>query len=148
MLRVLLSFCSLNGYPNFAQLIRYDSLHFVPCAKARSLAFFVLNPSALLPPWPLAPVLPAWALLCAGLFYAIYCRRRQPTERRISFLGLALPLVICGLVVYPFAIVLGLNVACRPPASNLCGLGALLIAELISASAIVLVGGLITWRSF
>ena len=103
--------------------------------------------------WILAFMSPLFAIVCTTIFYARYCRMRPESERRITGGAYSVVLLVCAVVVYPFGIKLGINWAC-PSAGNLCGLaGFFVVGPLVSALAIVLVGGLITswgsdWKPF
>jgi hypothetical protein len=93
--------------------------------------------------WLLAFLSPLLAMVCAAMLYGRYCRKRPDADRRLAGVAYTFILLVCAVVAYPFGVYLGINWAC-PSAGNLCGLaGFFVVGPVVSALAILLVGGLI-----
>jgi hypothetical protein len=94
--------------------------------------------------WLLAFLSPVVAVVCAGVLYLRYWRKRPDADRRLTGGVYTLILLVCAVVAYPVGVLLGINWAC-PSAGNLCGLaGFFVVGPVASALAILLAGGLLT----
>src|SRR5215469_12269054 len=88
----------------------------------------------------LGPLSPFAAILSAFVFYARHSNRIEP-DRRVPAVAFALVAIVCGLVAGFFAMIWGVEAACRPPAFNLCGLwGVFVTGPLAFSLAMVAVG--------
>jgi tetratricopeptide (TPR) repeat protein len=84
---------------------------------------------------------PFLAIFSAFVFYGLHCGRIEP-ERRVSVIGYALAVIVCGVTAGYFGLGFGIALACSSPTSpNLCGLWGFFVTGPISfALAIFLVG--------
>jgi hypothetical protein len=92
--------------------------------------------------WGLAFVSPVFALGGAALLY--WQHGRLGPKYRIPAPAYALVIAVAAVVGYFVGVFNGIDLACSPPAGNLCGLeGFFVIGPLTSSFAIFLIGALI-----